>query len=194
MRARPLLAVFVGGQSRRMGTPKGLLRAPDGGQPIVEALCRQGLDAGFALALVGDAAPYAGLAQDVPRLADDPADAGPIGGLHSALRFAEAHSHRVVVATACDMPRVSAAVLEELSTHPSHAEVLAARRHSDAPWEPMLARYDTARVLGALDAALAEGVRSFQRLFDRLEVEAWPLTPQIERALTDWDTPADVGA
>ena len=39
----------------------------------------------------------------------------------------------------------------------------------------MLARYDTARVLPVLDTALAEGVRSFQRLFDRLEVDAWPL-------------------
>ena len=36
MADRPLLAIFVGGQSRRMGTPKGLLPAPGNDEPIIE--------------------------------------------------------------------------------------------------------------------------------------------------------------
>lgn len=38
MLAPPLLAIFVGGKSRRMGEPKGLLSIPGSTEPILEAL------------------------------------------------------------------------------------------------------------------------------------------------------------
>ena len=193
MSTRPLLAIFVGGKSRRMGSPKGLLQVPGSGQPIVEALCLEGRRVGFELALVGDATPYGSLAHGVPRLADDPPGAGPLGGLRAALRFADANAHSFVVATACDMPRVSSAALKQLAEPSSTAAVLAPRRDRNAPWEPMLARYEVARVLDTLDSALRDGLRSFQRLFERLDVQPLELTPEIELALADWDTPADVG-
>ncbi len=57
--------------------------------------------------------------------------------------------------------------------------------------------------LGGLRASLRYGVqehhshvvghRSFQRLFASLEVEPLRLSPAVERALRDWDTPEDVG-
>ena len=47
MVARPLLAIFVGGKSRRMGEPKGLLPVPGGVEPIVEALVRRAREAGL---------------------------------------------------------------------------------------------------------------------------------------------------
>ncbi|MCA9530343.1 MAG: hypothetical protein KC543_09420, partial [Myxococcales bacterium] len=77
-----------------------------------------------------------------------------------------------------------------LATQPSPAAIVAARRGPRAPWEPLFARYDAPRVLPALDAALAEGVRSFQALFGRLEVE--PARGIDPAALTDWDAPDDV--
>jgi molybdopterin-guanine dinucleotide biosynthesis protein A len=189
---RPVLAIFVGGQSRRMGTHKGLLPAPGSDEPIIEKLVRCAKEADLRPALVGDAAPYASLAPGVSRIADDPPGAGPLGGLHAVLRHAVATGRSHVVAVACDMPHVTSEVLVTLSNHPSRATVVAPRRAEEAPWEPMLARYDAGALVDVLDAAISHGERSFQMLFASLHVEPVPMRPAIERALVDWDTPEDL--
>ena len=192
MSSDTLLAIFVGGKSSRMGgRPKGLLRAGNA-RPILEVLVSEGRTAGLEPALIGEASAYAGLASGVPRIADDPAAAGPLGGLRAALRHAEGVGCGTVVAVACDMPHVTASVLEQLARHPSNAPVLAPRRGPKAPWEPMLARYDVRRIRGVLDEAIERGVRSFQQLFSDIEVAPWPPTEEVVRALEDWDTPEDV--
>jgi len=192
MVARPLLAIFVGGKSRRMGEHKGLLPIPGGAEPIVEALVRRAREAGFDPLLVGDATPYAHLAEDVMRIADDPAGAGPLAGLQAALRHALSTGRSRVVTVACDMPYVTPEALQQVRDHRSEATVVAPRGGPDAPWEPMLARYDAARLTDALADAISQGQRSFQKLFASIEVEALPLTPAVERALRDWDAPDDV--
>jgi molybdopterin-guanine dinucleotide biosynthesis protein A len=194
MSARPLLAVFVGGRSRRMGAPKGLLEAPGTGLPIVERLASLGREAGLPVVLVGEAAPYAALAKRVPRIDDDPPGAGPLAGLHAALRYAVQQQADHVFAVACDMPFVTVEVLQQLADHPSGAAVVAARRTPQSPWEPMLARYDAPALVDVLDAALGRGCRSFQQLFSSLEIEPLYLSPAVDRALRDWDTPEDIGA
>ena len=192
MVARPLLAIFVGGKSRRRGEHKGLLPIPGGAEPIVEALVRRAREAGFDPLLVGDAAPYAHLAEDVMRIEDDPAGAGPLAGLQAALRHALSTGRSRVVTVACDMPYVTPEALQQVRDHRSEATVVAPRGGPGAPWEPMLARYDAARLTDALADAISQGQRSFQKLFASIEVEALPLTPAVERALRDWDTPDDV--
>ena len=97
MRA-PLGAIFVGGKSRRMGRHKGLLPIPGGSEPILEALVDCVRAAGLEAVLVGDASPYADLARGVPRIDDDPRDAGPLGGLRAALRHAARSGRAHVVA------------------------------------------------------------------------------------------------
>jgi len=194
MSGRALLAIFVGGKSRRMGVHKGLLEAPGSGLPILERLVALGRSAALPVVLVGDAAPYDALAEGVPRIPDEPRGAGPLAGLHAALRHARSAHRTHVIAVACDMPFVSDEALKELVTHTSEAPVLAPRRSVEGPWEPMLARYDPAALVDVLDAALADGQRSFQRFFSSLEVEPLPVSPAVERALRDWDTPADIGA
>ena len=92
------------------------------------------------------------------------------------------------------MPFVSDEALAELLVHRSDAAVLAPRRSADGPWEPMLARYDVAALVDVLDAALADGQRSFQRFFGSLDVEPLPVSPAVAHALRDWDTPEDIGA
>ena len=194
MSAGPLLAVFVGGKSRRMGTPKGLLEAPGSGSSILEHLVSLGREVGLDVVLVGDATPYEGLAKGVARIPDEPPGAGPLGGLRASLRYAVQEHLSHVVAVACDMPFVSVETLSELAEHPSDSVVLSPRRDPAAPWEPMLARYDASALVGVLDASLERGHRSFRLLFASLEVEPLPLSPAVERALRDWDTPEDVGA
>jgi molybdopterin-guanine dinucleotide biosynthesis protein A len=112
--------------------------------------------------------------------------------LNAAIRHASQSGFSRLVAVACDMPYVSSETLAQIAAHPSRAPVLAARRGDDSPWEPMLARYDTARLLPVLDQAIVGGLRSFQKLFALLKVEALPLTQGILRALEDWDTPEDL--
>lgn len=192
MVARPLLAIFVGGKSRRMGRDKGLLLVPGGTEPIVEALVRAGREAGLDPVLVGDAAPYAQLAEGVTRVDDDPQGAGPLAGLQAAARTALSSGCSHFVAVACDMPHVTAEALVQTCGHPSEALVVAPRRGPGAPWEPMLARYDALQLVDVLADAISHGTRSFQQLFASIEVEALPLTPAIERALEDWDTPDDI--
>jgi molybdopterin-guanine dinucleotide biosynthesis protein A len=175
-----------------MGRDKGLLPVPGGTEPIVEALIRRGRDAGLDSVLVGDAAPYAHLAAGVTRVDDEPPGAGPLAGLHAAARHTLVHGGSHVVAVACDMPHVTTEAILQTCAHPSTAVVVAPQRGPGAPWEPMLARYDAAQLVDVLADAISQGTRSFQRLFASIEVEALPLTPAIERALADWDTPDDI--
>ena len=187
-----LLAIFVGGRSSRMGTDKGLLTAPGGSRSLLESLVWAGRKARLPLAFIGDASPYDAIAVDVPRVDDRPQGAGPLGGLAGAFHFAAADRHTRVIAVACDMPYVGEEVLRVLADHPSQAAVLAPRRGQDSPWEPMLARYDVAEVSPVLDETLRRGKRSFQTLFANTDVEALPLTHEVNRALDDWDLPSDV--
>lgn len=192
MPPRSVLAIFVGGKSTRMGTDKGLLVMPRGAETILEALVQRGREAGLDPVLVGEARPYAHLVPDVSRIDDDPPGAGPLAGLHAALRHTMRANATSMIAVACDMPYVSVDALVAVRDHPSERAVLAPRRTVDAPWEPMLARYDAARLIDLVDAAISRGQRSFQALFAELEVEPMPLSPTIERALRDWDTPGDL--
>lgn len=192
MLAPPLLAIFVGGKSRRMGEPKGLLSIPGSAEPILEALVRRGRDTGFEPVLVGEATPYAQLAKGVLRLDDDPLGAGPLAGLHAVLRHGLKTHRPQLVAIACDMPFVSPEALAEARDHRSTAVVVAPKRAPDAPWEPMLARYDAVRLADPLAEAISRGERSFQKLFASIEVEALPLSDAVARALEDWDHPQDL--
>lgn len=175
-----------------MGVPKGLLPVAGGTRPILEVLVQEGRRAAFDLVLVGDDTPYAGLARGVPRIDDDPPGAGPLAGLRAALHYAVTQQNPTVVTVACDMPYVTAGVLRQLCEHSSSAPALAAHREREGIWEPMLARYDAARVVEVVDEVMSHGHRSFQRLFEEVEAEAWPVSPVIARALRDWDTPQDI--
>jgi molybdopterin-guanine dinucleotide biosynthesis protein A len=182
------MGIFVGGGSKRMGgTPKGLLPARDTGEPLVVRLARIGSELGFEPVLVGKADAYLAVAPTLRVVQDRPAGIGPLGGLAALLHEA---GHRQVIAVACDMPSVSAALLRKLSTTRANAMVLAPRRGDR--WEPLCARYAAFAVSPMLGAALARGVRSFQDLFESLDVEELPLSFAEENELVDWDSPADV--
>ena len=177
--------IFVGGASRRMGgAPKGLLLAPDTGEPLVCRAARLAYEAGLSPCLVGRAEAYRERLPSLPVIADDPEGCGPLGGLRGLLR---ARTGRVI-AVACDMPFVTAEVLRALRDAPD-AAVVAPRAAPDGPWEPLLARYDSARVLPALDEALASGGYGLQAILNGLG--AAPITLP-EACLRDWDSPADL--
>lgn len=197
------------------GVAKGLLPAPDTGEPLVVRLRHKAESLGLRCVLVGQAPAYAGLG--LPMLADEPPGIGPLGGLRALLAAA---AGAPVLALACDLPFVSRELIGRLAAlrpaadcpdaalpsrapgaaavpHPGSEalacdeaiDVLAARRQGR--WEPLCARYH-ASVLPVLDAALAAGERSFQGLLRRLRVAQLHLAPEQERELTDWDAPGDL--
>lgn len=175
------------------GIPKGLLPAPDSGEPLVVRLRRQAESLGLRCVLVGAAKAYAGLG--MPLLVDDPPGIGPLGGLRALLAAAESAP---VLALACDLPFVSRELLAQLLTpgdeerdgsSSAGIDVVAARRQD--LWEPLCARYNSS-VLPVLNAALSEGVRSFQGLLRRLRVHELQLLPGQQFELGDWDSPEDM--
>lgn len=184
-----LCGIFVGGRATRMGgLPKGLLPAPDGGEPLVVRLARLARELACEPVLVGDDARYQAVLPSLRTLPDAPANVGPLGGLGGLLAAAEGAP---VLALACDLPRVSRALLARLLSEQPEAAVLAPRSESGL-WEPLCARYRADRVLPRLTEALAAGTRSFQRLFRELEVAELALDAESRAELVDWDTPSDV--
>lgn len=183
------LGIFVGGKSSRMGGfPKGLIQYE--GERLVERMVRVAHEAELDPLLIGAADEYAGIVPDVPRIEDAPQGIGPLGGLGGLLAEGRGSGRSCMIAVACDMPAVSAAVLHAILALEAVAPVLAAQR--DGRWEPFLARYSR-NVTSAFEAFVAAGGRSFQRLF---AAHAAPLTidPAIlsDRVLCDWDAPADL--
>lgn len=186
----PVAGIFVGGQATRMGgIAKGLLPAPDSGEPLVVRLSRLCREVGLEVVLVGSALSYARALPELKMLPDLEAVEGPLAGLASLLAFA---GPRQALALACDLPFVTAPLLQRLATRQSAAHALSLRRAASDPWEPLLTRYDAPRVAPLLRAALAEGVRSFQKLLARLEVEALEVDAGEHHQLRDWDAPEDL--
>jgi molybdenum cofactor guanylyltransferase len=181
----PVVGIFVGGKSSRMGgQPKGLLRAPDGGTILERwsSLCQR---AGLTAVLVGDAAPYAHLG--ITAVADAAPGRGPLAGLAGLL---EARAETHAVAVACDMPHVTGALLERLAFADGGAAVLAPIE--DGLYQPLFARYERARVLPLAKAQLAGDDTSLQKLIRTAGADAFALSADERRQLADWDAPGDV--
>ena len=168
-----------------MGQPKGLLPAPDTGEPLVARLSRIGHDVGLKPLLVGDASAYEAVVPDVQCVADRPLGVGPAGGLMGCLAAVDSP----VIVVACDLPYVDAAALARLKD--THRDALAlVPRHADGLYEPLFARYAPA-LREPIENCVAQGVRSLQAIIGRLDpatVDAALLGP----AVRDWDRPEDV--
>lgn len=191
VRSDILFGIFVGGASTRMGgAPKGLLPSRETGEPLVVRLARVAVELGYEPVLVGKADPYAPVLPGVRSIGDEPAGIGPLGGLSGLL--AAAHE-RPAIAVACDMPRVSRELLRRLGNEAPGTLILAPRSAAGDTWEPLCARYDASAMRPLLAAAVARGVRSFQRLFESVEVVELTLSAEEREELVDWDSPEDVG-
>jgi molybdopterin-guanine dinucleotide biosynthesis protein A len=178
-----IVGIFVGGEGLRLGgVRKGLLRVD--GEPIAARTARLARGVADTVVLVGRADGYASLGCAV--VADVQPGQGPLGGLVALLAHA---GNRRVIAVACDMPFVTAALFARLAVEMPDARILAPR--SDSQWEPLLARYD-ARVLPVAKDRLARNELSLQPLLDECKARELVLTPEERKALCDWDRPEDL--
>jgi molybdopterin-guanine dinucleotide biosynthesis protein A len=177
----PVFGVLAGGRGSRMGgCDKAELRTA-GGEGLLERLLRFGRAMRLPCVVVGGSP-----RPDVVVLPDEPAGIGPIGGMRALLAYA---GERPAIALACDLPYVSAALISRLVHAPSEASVLAPRDPETGKWQPLFARYDSARALPSLDMAIARGVRSFQTWLRDESVAELVLAPEERELLADWDEP-----
>ena len=180
-----VLGVLAGGRGTRMGgRDKSRLPAPDTGEALAARIVRLSRALGLECVLVGGE-PLPG----VQLLNDDPPGIGPIGGLCALLEHA---GSRPAVAVACDLPHVTAELIARITSEALAAAVLAPRDPLTGKWQPLFARYDAARVLPALRAAVSSDTRSMQTVLRSLTVTELLLTEAERAALADWDTPADL--
>lgn len=183
--------VLVGGRSTRMGRDKAtLVPDPRDGRSLTAMV----LD---ALSPLCDVALLAGRAVpglDVPAVADQYPEAGPLGGIAAGLA---ALPTDLAVVAACDMPSiVRALVAHLLQRAQSDATALAVLCRSDRGLEPLLSvwRSDAAPLL---QAALGEGVRGVQEALARvphlvIEPAEWRRLDPEGVSFVNWNHPADL--
>jgi len=115
------VAIMAGGKSSRMGTDKSFVLFH--GRPLIERVIDKVSALGDELLIITNRSEdYAGLGY--PIFADIYRDAGPLGGLHSALKHAK-HPHIFVVA--CDMPWLNKRLLSYMLSHRMEADIVVPR-------------------------------------------------------------------
>jgi molybdopterin-guanine dinucleotide biosynthesis protein A len=177
--------ILAGGESRRMGQDKAglvlfeqtlLQRISDIVQPL------------FTDVIVSTRQTRDGC--DLQQVIDDPAHAGPLAGLAAGLEQAKTPW---VFAVACDMPFISAQLVEHLATFREGVDAVVPVVEGHP--QPMAAFYAT-RSLGDLREILAgSGRHSLRELLDRLQVryvDESEMRAADLRSFFDLDTPEDV--
>jgi len=178
--------VLIGGGSRRMGTPKHLLR--DGGRSwlartagLLRGSCRQVVVAG-----AGRMPPDAG---DPVRLPDAPDARGPIAGLLAAMRWAPRACWLVA---ACDMPALTGEALRWLTSHRRVGVRAVLPRLGGAEHiEPLLAFYDF-RCRRHLEEMARAGDFKLNHLAGRRGVVSPTPPPELAGAWRNVNTPKDL--
>lgn len=152
------LVVQSGGESRRMGTDKGLI--PFLGQALAErAVDRLGAIADEILLTTNAPHDYAFI--DVPLIPDRIPGRGALGGLYTALSAAR---HPLVAVVACDMPFASPELFQHLAQLLAGPDLDAAIPRKADGTEPFHAVYRRQTCLPAVAGAIRE---------DRWRVDSW---------------------
>lgn len=185
--------ILAGGQSRRMGQDKALLRLAPGEPTLIErvAAAARGLGPVWIVANPPDRYAWLGL----PSVGDSDPGQGPLGGLAAGLAATGA-AHNLVLA--CDLPDLHPAVLHLLVDQPRDYDALVPRwtaPDGTIRVEPLHAIYSAA-CLPAVQDALAAGQRHFTSFYAAVQVRYLPETllrtvdPDL-RTFHNLNTPAD---
>ncbi|MGH9469289.1 MAG: molybdenum cofactor guanylyltransferase [Terriglobia bacterium] len=172
--------VLAGGKSRRMGSPKHLLRL--GGESLLERQLRVlGRVAGRAAVL---APPETARAGEAPAYPDERSGHGPLGGIYTGLLRTRTE-HNLFLG--CDLPFISAEFLRYLSRRAldSRADVLIPES-ADGQLQPLCAVYRR-RARGAIRLSLFLGQNQVTSFFSRVR---WERLPFRELARAGFASPA----
>jgi molybdopterin-guanine dinucleotide biosynthesis protein A len=179
--------LLAGGQSSRMGRDKALLRI--GGQPLIHLLAKRLLEvAEQVFVSAPDPAMYAFLS--LPCVRDVYAGCGPLAGLHAAMLQSE---RPLMLVLACDLPRVSASLLQILIDAASDYDVVIPET-SDGRLHPVCAVYRRT-CLAAAERCLQSGEYRMLHLFEDRNLRVLRLRPRDfhfpDSVLSDMNSPRD---
>jgi molybdopterin-guanine dinucleotide biosynthesis protein A len=154
------VAIFAGGQSRRMGTDKAALEVE--GRTLLARTAEVALAANLPVLVVGRAQPAGWPFQTVVFAEDTQPGLGPLGGLATALGQSETTA---VLALACDLPLLTPDAVRWLGTQTGKGNEHGLIVVNAGNWEPLFSVYQPA-CLPLLEARLAEGKRSLHGLIE----------------------------
>ena len=182
----PLLgAVLIGGDSRRMGQPKQLLRR--GGLTFAE-LAARALRPHVGEVVVSGAGELACALTVLHRVRDVPGIRGPLAGLIALSRH---RPDAAWVVAACDLPLVTPDAIAWLLGQRAPGRLAVLPRTTDGRVHPLLALYEPAAG-PELEALLSSGRLAPRQLQD-LEAVATPTPPPpLAACWTNVNAPADL--
>lgn len=166
-----LAVLLAGGGSTRYGSPKAL--AEVAGRSILE----RGLEtldavAGPAVIVANDPEPYAAAGREIRP--DVRPGTGVLGGILTALEWAEELGRDAAVVLACDMPFVSPGLLRRLARDAGPRRVSLPESDGPRGMEPLCAVYGV-ECADAITRALDRGERAIISFFSDVEVRRLPL-------------------
>jgi molybdopterin-guanine dinucleotide biosynthesis protein A len=163
-------AVLAGGLSTRFGSPKAL--AMIAGRTALRRVADAMVEVGSTVIVVAND-PSLADGSGLRIVPDEVPGEGPLGGILTALRIAEAEGMRGALCVACDLPFVSAAMLR-LILADAEDEIVVPESPGRRGFEPLCAYYPIA-ALPAVEAALNAGERAPHRLLERVPHRRIPL-------------------
>lgn len=192
--AGPVLGVLMaGGENRRYGgRPKALVEV--GGRRIADrALEALSGAADRVVVVTNDPEAYAAL--ELPMRPDVRPGLGALGGVYTAVRWAEDAGCRGALVTACDMPFVPVGLLRLLVAGARADEAVVPESDSRRGFEPMCAFYGRG-CRPAIEAALDRGERAIISFFGDVGVRRIPAAEvarfgDAERLFLNVNTPED---
>ena len=165
-------AVLVGGEGRRYGGPK--VSALLAGKPMIRWVL-DAMEPLFPVRGTIGSEGGAAMASGVPGRPDRIPGLGPLGGLVTALEWADEIPVKGVFLLGCDMPLVTAGLIRRILEYPG--EITSARVPASTGrlgLEPLCAIYGM-DCLGPARELARSGRRSMRALLDALDFEVVPL-------------------
>ena len=185
------VAILAGGRSKRMGSDKALLTIE--GIPLLQRVINAAHTLADARIIISNN-PTTHSPFLWPLFPDRFPDAGPLGGLATALHHATT-SHLLLLA--CDMPNLTPPLLQYVVSQPraSHGVIIP---EDEKGLQPLCAVYSRS-VLPLAEDAIKQGQFSMQKFVGRINArvvnkEKWAIHARTRNPFTNFNTPEEYRA
>ena len=177
------IIVLSGGTSSRFGTDKS--QAMLGHQQLIHHILT-GIPKEFEIIVVGADPLFPEIAYRCVR--ENPVGGGPVAGIAAALELCESE---IVGVLATDMPFAGAHMIHLLSAMTSHDDAIM-YVDSQGYKQPLAALYRRESLENALSIIGNPHGASMRTLISHLNIHEIHMSPEIEKAMIDVDTPHDL--
>ena len=179
--------LLCGGQSRRLGYPKEMLRVD--GEPLAAKMVERLQRLFASVAVVTDRPDFLRYCVHAPIHSDQFPGAGPLAGLHAGLK--QAGTERCFV-LACDMPLASDSLIRAVADRSLQSHSDAVMPADGSRLQPLCGVYST-KLLDALERFLSEGrSRSVFAFLDRIQPESFDVGQEHRGCFRDIDAAEDM--